>query len=293
MGAVRHAIRAILPAGTRFAIHRMIVRAANRASLSISRQVPMDRQARLIEAARPWHTEHPLIRVGGEHDGGYLLPDDLDGIAACFSPGVSDQASFEEAMLARGIRCYQVDASIDRSPVQDHPLVQFERKFLGPTTEGEFVSLEDWVNEKEPKRDGDLLLQMDIEGAEWLALAAASDELLSRFRIICIEFHELDHLFSPFAFAIMEPVLTKLLRQFDVVHVHPNNWTEAAAVSPGYRVPGVLEYTFLRKDRVRQKSAAVQFPHPLDVDCNTHGPSVILPVSMYRMHNGKTNDPNP
>jgi hypothetical protein len=249
--------------------------------LSVARQVPIERQAKLIEAARPWQTEHPLIRVGGQHDGGYLLPDDLEGVVACFSPGVSDEASFEEAILARGIRCYQVDASVDSSPVQDHPLVQFERKFLGPTTEGDFVSLEHWVNEKEPKRDGDLLPQMDIEGAEWLVLAATSDELLSRFRI-CIEFHDLEHLFSPFAFSIVERVFEKLLRQFYVVHVHPNNWTDAAAVSPRYRVPDVLEYTFLRKDRIRQKSPAIQFPHPLDVDCKAGGPTVVLPRSMFR-----------
>jgi hypothetical protein len=285
MGAVRDTIRAVVPARARFAIHSTIVRAANRLSLSLESQVPIDSQARLIRAARPWQTEHRLIRVGSEHDGGYLLPDDLNGIAACFSPGVSDEASFEEAILAQGIRCYQIDASIDRSPVQDHPLVQFERRFLGPTTEAEFVSLQDWVNEKEPETSDDLLLQMDIEGDEWLVLCAAPDALLSRFRIICIEFHGLEHLFSPFVFSVMERVLEKLLRQFYVVHVHPNNWSNAAAVSSRYRVPGVLEYTFLRKDRVKRKSPALQFPHPLDVDCKAHGPAVVVPTSMLRDRN--------
>jgi hypothetical protein len=257
--------------------------AANRAGISINRQVPIDRQARLIEAARPWRTEHPLIRVGGTSDGGYLIPDDLEGIRACFSPGVSDQASFEEAMLARGIRCYQVDASVERSPVEDHPLVEFERKFLGPTTEGQFISLEDWVRQKEPQPSGDLLLQMDIEGAEWLVLAATSDDLLQRFRIICIEMHDLEHLFSHFAFEVMHGVFEKLLRHFYVVHAHPNNWTELAAISPRFRVPSVLEYTLLRKDRVKRKSPADEFPHPLDQDCNPDAPSVVLPASMYRL----------
>jgi hypothetical protein len=254
---------------------------ANHVGLSVGRQVAIDRQSRLIEMARPWRTEHPLIRLGSVNDGGYLLPDDLDGIVACFSPGVSDQASFEEAVLARGVACYQADASVERSPVEDHPLVHFDRKFLGPATEGEFMSLSDWLEEKEPQRRGDLLLQMDIEGAEWLTLAATTDELLSRFRIICIEFHRLEHLFSPFAFDIMEGVFERLLRQFYVVHVHPNNWSEAAAVSRRYQVPGVLEYTFLRKDRVKQKWPAVQFPHELDQDCNGDSRSVVLPPSMY------------
>jgi hypothetical protein len=256
---------------------------ANHAGVSINRQIAMDRQARLIEMARPWVTEHALIRLGSDDDGGYLLPDDLDGIAACFSPGVSDQAGFEEAVLARGIPCYQADASVERSPVEDHSLVQFERKFLGPVTEGDFISLNDWVQDKEPCGRGDLLLQMDIEGAEWLTLSAASDDVLSRFRILCIEFHRLENLFSPFAFEIMEGVFEKLLRRFYVVHIHPNNWTEAAAVSRRYRVPSVLEYTFLRKDRVKQRSPAIHFPHSLDQDCKADSRGVVLPPSMYQL----------
>jgi hypothetical protein len=36
----------------------------------------------------PVITEHELMRLGADHDGGYLIPNDLDGITACFSPGV-------------------------------------------------------------------------------------------------------------------------------------------------------------------------------------------------------------
>ena len=266
---------------------RKIRTAANRAGFDIARQVTLERQAALIEAARPWRTEHPLIRLGAEGDGGYLIPDDLDGIVACFSPGVSDQSSFEEDMLARDIRCYQADASVERSPVGHHPLVRFERKFLGPATEGQFISFDDWVNGKEPQKRGDLLLQMDIEGAEWLTVAAASDALLKRFRIICIEMHGLERIFSPFAFEVMSGVFEKLLRHFYVVHVHPNNWTDAAAVSSRFRVPAVLEYSFVRKDRVKRKSPADEFPHPLDRDCNPRAPAVVLPPSMYRLSGDK------
>ena len=36
-----------------------------------------------------------LLRIGGDSDGGYLLPDDLENISSCFSPGVSDIFDFE------------------------------------------------------------------------------------------------------------------------------------------------------------------------------------------------------
>ena len=38
---------------------------------------------------------YKLIRLGGRGDGAYLLPDDLQDIQACFSPGVSDSKLFE------------------------------------------------------------------------------------------------------------------------------------------------------------------------------------------------------
>ena len=44
----------------------------------------------------PVKTEHELIRIGGSKDGGYLVPNDLSGIQACFSPGVSDLADFKK-----------------------------------------------------------------------------------------------------------------------------------------------------------------------------------------------------
>jgi hypothetical protein len=44
-------------------------------------------------------TLHPvkfnLLRIGGDSDGGYLVPDDLENISSCFSPGVSDIFNFE------------------------------------------------------------------------------------------------------------------------------------------------------------------------------------------------------
>ena len=55
-----------------------------------------------------------LIRIGSHEDGGYLLPDDLDGIKHCFSGGVGPSSSFEIDLLQRaGIRSFLADASVD------------------------------------------------------------------------------------------------------------------------------------------------------------------------------------
>ncbi len=49
----------------------------------------------LIYRLHPVKTEYDLIRFGPKGDGGYLLPDNLDNIEACFSPGVFEITKFE------------------------------------------------------------------------------------------------------------------------------------------------------------------------------------------------------
>lgn len=210
---------------------------------------------------RPVATEIPLIRLGGEGDGGYLVPDDFEGVKACFSPGVSSVADFEVSLASRGISCFLADASVE-GPPWPHPLFNFEKKFLGARTQGEFVSLQDWVESKAPN-DADMVLQMDIEGAEYEVLSAASDELLSRFRMIVIEFHHLDRLCDAFAFDYLRLTFERLTRQFDLVHIHPNN-SRYLIHYRGVSIPPVIEVTFLRRDRSRQRGPRTDFPHALD-----------------------------
>ena len=47
-----------------------------------------------IKILRPYSTEHKLIRLGGNHDGGYLVPDDLNNIKFNLSPGVGSRFHF-------------------------------------------------------------------------------------------------------------------------------------------------------------------------------------------------------
>lgn len=61
-------------------------------------------------------------------------------------------------------------------------MATFDKLFLGPTTSRQFISLDDWVARYAPP-DGDLLLQMDIEGAEYVTLNAARTGTLERFEL--------------------------------------------------------------------------------------------------------------
>lgn len=201
-----------------------------------------------------------LIRVGGEGDGGYLVPDDMDGTVACFSPGVAGIASFEEALLARGIPCFLVDGSVSSAPLTA-PGIHFERLFLGPTSRPGWITLDEWISAG--PAEGDLILQMDIEGWEWPVLAAASTELLRRFRIMVIEFHDLHLLALGHGLRTMGEVVRRLNEDFALVHVHPNNY-EYPVTYRGYRLHPVVETTWLRRDRVSSCKPVAALGHVLD-----------------------------
>jgi hypothetical protein len=68
----------------------------------------------VLELLKPKASKTPLIRIGGDMDGAYLVPDDLDGIVACFSPGVSRTKYFEDFLAERyGIQSHMCDFSCD------------------------------------------------------------------------------------------------------------------------------------------------------------------------------------
>lgn len=224
----------------------------------------------------PIDSGHPLVRLGGEGDGGYLVPDDLDGIGACFSPGVSDVANFELAFANRGVKSYLADYSVESAPVT-HDLIDFEKKFLRSEENDVFMTLDSWIERKEPKQK-DFILQMDIEGAEYDVIYDINSETLRKFRILVIEFHRLDSIFDKTGFKLINLTFNKLLKDFEIVHIHPNN-CRAPVVYKGFEVPPLMEFTFLRKDRVVSKgNASRNFPHPLDKPCVKSLPDYSLPT---------------
>jgi len=78
----------------------------------------------VIRKLRPMDCGKELIRLGGAGDGGYLVPNDLDGIEYCFSPGVSTTSDFEDVVVNLGIKSFLADYSVD-SPAIGRPEFTF------------------------------------------------------------------------------------------------------------------------------------------------------------------------
>jgi hypothetical protein len=219
-----------------------------------------------------------LVRIGGAGDGGYLVPNDLSGVHFCMSPGVAETSCFEFQLASDyDITCCLADFSVD-APAVNHPLFHFTKKFVSSYNDEQNMRLTDWVHASEDRYGkGDLLLQMDVEGAEYSVLQEVSEETLAKFRIVIIEFHYVDRIFDRNDFALIKQVFDKLLKQFYIVHIHPNNSGHTSALN-GIDVPTVLEFTFLRRDRVTDSSPLSFEPHILDQPNTKRNPDLALPA---------------
>lgn len=217
-----------------------------------------------------------LIRLGGDYDGGYLVPDDLEGIKYSFSPGVSVIANFELDCLKRGIISFLADYSVDMPPV-NLPGCHFLKKFVGAYNDEKTITLEKWISESlPPDYKEDLMMQMDIEGAEYETLLATPDSILEKFRIIVVEFHNFHHLDNKPHYNLVNATIEKIRERFEPVHLHANNFEKVANVN-GVLMPNAIEVTFLRKDRVTYNKRLRVLPHVLDLPNNPQWADVELP----------------
>jgi len=250
-----------------------------RQGIYVSRMTECEALQEIAKSLYPVKSGHELRRIGAFFDGGYLVPDDLQGVRACFSPGVSDTASFEGHLLENyGIPSHLADYSVDTAPTGFNPK-SFKKKFIGPLDDGNYLTLDSWV-EGANEAPGDLILQMDIEGSEYLSILAVSQETLKKFRIIIIEIHDIESWGEVAFFRVVENFFKKLLMDFCIVHNHPNNCCGVVDLG-GFLAPRVFELTLLRKDRVVDGEYRFDFPHPLDRPNLLDRPDLILPRNWY------------
>lgn len=231
---------------------------------------------------KPVATETPLIRIGGGGDGGYLCPDDLNGIGGCISPGASNIKHFEDQLWeVWGIPSVLIDASSSEdkflTPMLDGQTLV--RKWLLPRKGHDAIDLKEAINHPLLRSDRDLILQLDIEGAEYANINSWDKGLLNRFRVIVLELHGLgflDRPWRPRAQSIMEAIC-RLGSTHTCVHFHPNNCCGSFVLAGSdLSIPNVVECTFHRNDRIESTGVnSVCLPHELDSKNHVDTPDLI------------------
>ena len=217
---------------------------------------------KIFNKLKIFDTGHKLIRIGPDTDGGYVLPDILDEIEYCYSPGVGHTSEFEKQISQKNIKCFLADYNVEK-PADSSFKFNFLKKNLNSFTDEKNITLDEWVKTN-TKDNSNLLLQMDIEGSEIDVILNASIDTLLKFKILLIEFHDFDFLKTMFGIRILNNVFDKLNKNFTVCHIHPNNCCGYTRFS-NYKVPKVMEFTFIRNDLIIKKNKIVN-NLPLKID---------------------------
>lgn len=165
-------------------------------------------------------TGFDLVRVGCDNDGGYIMLDDFPGGIA-YSFGICDDVSWDKDMASRGYDVFMYDHTIDGLPEEN---TRFHWSKLGisdgVTDDERLKTLEELISRNGRENERDMILKMDVEGAEWGFLESVKPETLSQFSQITLELHGM---VNPAYSERILNALRKINMTHQLIHLHANN----------------------------------------------------------------------
>ena len=216
-------------------------------------------------------------RLGNASDGGYIVAGAfLDGTHAAYSFGIGPDVSIDLDLADLGIPVRMFDHTVE-GPGTAHEFFTFYKLGLGAANEPAqaLFTLEHHLRACGDWGRTDLILKMDIEGAEIPAFAQCGPGILRHFRQIVLELHWLQRLGELDYRAEFTRAMTALAAGFHIVHVHANNCVPVFVVE-GLPVPAVLELTLVRKDLIEATPSRTVYPTELDFPNNPAEPDYPL-----------------
>ena len=231
-----------------------------------------------LDELRPVRIKHcGMERFGAERDGGYLLCANLLAeVAAAYSYGIEGRDSWGCAVSKRyGVTVHQYDCFDTTQPSCPGGSFSFHPECIGKTREvrdgRDFDSLSGQIH-KNGDDGANILVKMDVEGAEWDSLSSTPDAVLRNIDQLAIEFHlggEERYL----------GVVRKLKKHFYIANLHFNNFSCTNEIDP---FPAwAFEVLFVNKriSELDESGVAPTLPHILDTpnspdfpDCQNPNP---------------------
>lgn len=190
----------------------------------------------------------PLLRVGGEHDGGYVMADDF-AVVGAISLGVGPDVSWDADIGQRSIAVAMFDPTVRRLPGRVANGTFHRIGVAGPDeADVRFRPLQDLVRIAGFSGEGgDLLLKVDVEGAEWSSLSALPSGELTRYRQIVMELHHLSRLADEDLSRDVLAALRLLAATHVPIHLHANNYSRLLRFDRDW-FPEAVEVSFVRRD---------------------------------------------
>jgi len=181
-----------------------------------------------------------LLLVGSQYDGGYFLPLHFRQTDILVSAGIGSNTDFEREVASHVARGFLFDASISQ-PTDLPKNLKFYQKFIGSSDTDNTLGLKEVIQSTK----GQILLKLDIEGAEYEALNSVGEEELIRCPIIVCEFHNLKTFLQDDGQIVT--LFQRILKTHHIIWTGTNNYAHFYFLN-GKRYPNVIECVFLRKD---------------------------------------------
>ena len=187
-----------------------------------------------------------LTRVGSKSASGYIMLDDFNGEKIAYSFGIGDDVVWDKDMVARGYDVFMYDHTIDGLPEQN-PRFHWSKIGLadGIAQDDRLKTLDELIKQNHHEDKKDMILKIDVEGAEWGFLKQISSETLSMFSQIIFELHDVCN--PKYRELILEG-LRKLNKTHRLVHLHDCNWSYYLSV--GEKIfPATCEVLYVLRDK--------------------------------------------
>ena len=138
-------------------------------------------------------------------------------------------------------------------------------------------TLENFIKLNGHKDKSNMILKMDVEGAEWSFLSTVKSETLNQFDQMVFEFHDM---IQPKDQSVMNATLaciSKINRTHSLVHLHANNCGATLILDDKILFPDALELTYVKTSNYELvDDENIYLPIPLDASCNGGTPDVPL-----------------
>ena len=217
-----------------------------------------------------------LRRYGSEHDGGYLLCENLvPGIQVAYSYGIGSEDNWGcDVSRQFGVTVHQYDCFTPHRPRCEGGRFVFHNQCVGGMRETiesrpfDTIAAQIASNRDVGKR---LLVKIDVEGAEWDALFTTPDDVLDRIDQMAMELHGTNE--SRFV-----ELIRRLKTRFYLVNLHFNNWGCTAETAPLPAVAFQVLWVNKRLGVVDSDVSPSVAMSPLNAPDNPNGPDCQLPA---------------
>lgn len=192
-----------------------------------------------------------LVRIGRDHDGGYIMLDDLPGGTA-YSFGISNDVSWDKDMALKGYDVFMYDHTIDRLPEEDSHF-HWSKIGLsdGITQDKRLKTLEELISSNGHEGKQNMILKMDVEGAEWGFLEKVKSETLAQFSQMTFEIHGIT---NPIHAEHALKVLRKINATHQLIHLHANNFGDYVSAG-GKNFCTLFEVSYVLRDKYKFSSS--------------------------------------